>query len=367
MNKPLRVLLIGAGARTRKLYGPWLAGLPPYESEPVRPLAVVDTDAKAARDVARALPGAAAAGPQELDCILSAGRPDLVVVATPDASHHDYVIQALAAGCTTLVEKPLATTAEDAFALTRAACESSARLLVGHNLRFTNLHQQVRNLLTSGHLGTVVEANFHYTLNASHSRSYFTRWHRTRAASGGLEVTKASHHLDLLAWWLDAQPVTVTALLEKRHYFPGKAGVPADADIHDNLHASIQYTSGATAHYALTLDAPDEGYTCTLRGTDGVCTIQYNAWSGPHCVHLRSVSADEGIRRTVSREEGSHAGADRRMLQAVPKAMFCGATSQFATAAEAALAVATGTAMYHSSRRGLRMRIPRPTTPGEAR
>ncbi|MFF3359395.1 Gfo/Idh/MocA family protein [Streptomyces sp. NPDC002917] len=367
MKQPLKVLLIGAGTRTRKVYLPWLSGLPPYQSKPVRPLAVLDTDTEAARNVARDLPGAAVARPQDLDRILTGSRPDLVVVATPDASHHDYAARALDAGCTTLVEKPLATTATDAFALVRAAEDTSARLLVGHNLRFTNVHRQVRALLAGGHIGTVTGADFHYTLGASHSRSYFTRWHRTRAASGGLEVTKASHHLDLLAWWLGAQPIAVTALLEHCHYLPGKDDIPADADIHDSLHALIQYSSGATVHYALTLNAPVEGYTCTLRGTEGVCTVHYDARSGPHLVHLHTTSGGDGARQRIAREEGTHAGADRRMLMALPEALAPDAPPYFATAAEAALAVATGTTMYDSSRQGRRLPVPQPTAPGEPR
>lgn len=367
MKQPLKVLLIGAGTRTRRVYGPWLARQAPYQAEPVQPLAVLDTDTAAARSVARDLPGAVVAHPQDLDHILSGNRPDLVVVATPDASHRDYVVRALAAGCTTLVEKPLATTSRDAFALVRAAETSSARLLVGHNFRFANVHRQVRALLAGGYIGAVTCVDFHYTLNASHSRSYFTRWHRTRAASGGLEVTKASHHLDLIAWWLDAQPLTVTALLEHCHYRPGKDGIPADADIHDSLHALIQYTSGATVHYGLTLNAPVEGYTCTLRGTEGVCTVRYDARSGPHLVHVHTTSDDDGVRHRIAREEGTHAGADRRMLMALPQALAPGAPPYFATAAEAALAVVTGTTMYDSSRQGRRLPVPQPTALGESR
>ncbi|MEU8544570.1 Gfo/Idh/MocA family oxidoreductase [Streptomyces sp. NPDC048717] len=358
----MTVLLIGAGTRTRKLYGPWLSGLPPYEAEPVRPLAVVDTDLTAARDVARDLPGATAAHPRDLDRILADDRPGLVVVATPDATHHDYAARALAAGRTVLVEKPIATTAADAFALVRAEQASGGRLLVGHNLRFTNIHAQVRDLLAGGHIGTVTGADFHYTLNPSHSRSYFTRWHRARAASGGLEVTKASHHLDLLAWWLDARPVAVTALLERRHYRPGHGGIPADADIHDSLNALIQYTSGVTVHYALTLNAPTEGYTCTLRGTKGVCTVRYDARSGPHLLQLQALDGGHATRRRVTREEGSHAGADRRMLLALPQALAPGAPRRFATAADAALAVATGTTMHDSSTHGRLLPVPQPLT-----
>ncbi|WP_055530681.1 Gfo/Idh/MocA family protein [Streptomyces graminilatus] len=366
MTGPLRVVLIGAGLRARKVYGPWLSGRPPYQDQPVRALAVVDTDSRAAREVAAHLPDAAPARPQDLDRILADG-PDLVVVATPDASHYDYAAQALAAGIATLVEKPLATTTEDAFALVHADAASPGRLLVGHNLRFTNLHRKVHALLTGGHIGTVTGADFHYTLSASHTRSYYTRWHRVRAASGGLEVTKACHHLDLLAWWLDAQPSAVTAEFERRHHLPGTDGIPADADIHDSLHALIEYTSGATARYTLTPNAPTEGYTCTLTGTAGVCTVRYDARSGPHTVHLHTGSGG-GTPQQVAREDGTHAGADHRMLTALTHVLRQppGAPAQFATPAEAALAVATGTAMYDSSRRGRRLPVPQPRT-GEPR
>ncbi|MEU1519028.1 Gfo/Idh/MocA family oxidoreductase [Streptomyces sp. NPDC005811] len=361
MTEVLRVVLIGAGRRTRKVYAPWLAGPPTRQERPAAALAVVDTDARAAREVAATLPGAAAAHPDDLDHILTHERPGLVIVATPDATHHDYATQALAAGVATLVEKPLATTTEYAFALVHADTVSRGRLLVGHNLRFTNLHTHVRALLADGHIGTVTGADFRYTLNASHSRSYFTRWHRTRAASGGLEVTKASHHLDLLAWWLGSEPAAVTAELARRNYFPGADGVPGDADIHDTLSALIEYASGARARYTLTTDAPTEGYTCTLRGTAGVCTVRYDARSGPHTVHLRTTTdGDAGSCRQILREEGSHAGADRRMLSALAHTLrqHAGAATQFATATEAALAVATGTAMYEASRQARRLPVP---------
>nr|WP_239072624.1 Gfo/Idh/MocA family oxidoreductase [Streptomyces bauhiniae] len=146
-------------AHASALYLQWLSGQPPHCDRPVRPLAVLDTDA--ARSAVRHLPGARAARPRNLDRLLTHDRPDLVVVATLDTSQREYVLRALAAGRTTFVEKPLATTTEDALALVRAAKTSPGRLLVGHNLRFTNLHA----------------------------------------------------HLDLMSWWLDAQPVAVTAFV----------------------------------------------------------------------------------------------------------------------------------------------------------
>lgn len=360
MSAPLRVVLVGAGTRAHNLYLPWMDGRLPFHGGPVRPLAVVDDDRSAARNAAGALREAAVVAPGDLFRFLCDTRPDLVVVATPDHAHTQPAAQALAAGCPVLVEKPLATTTADAFALVRAAEASSAPLLVGHNLRFTNVHRHVQRLLADGRIGDVVGADFHYTLNPSHARSYFTRWHRTRAASGGLEVTKASHHLDLLSWWLRSRPTAVTAMLDRCHYRPGVDGVPADADIHDSVHALVQYACGATAHYALTSNAPREGYTCTLRGTRGSCTVRYTTGEGPHRVDVHTVSGTGGGRELILREEGTHAGADLRMLRALPAALGPAAAPEFATAADAASAVATGAALFASSTQGRRLPVPDP-------
>ncbi|WP_433195846.1 Gfo/Idh/MocA family protein [Nocardia sp. CA-107356] len=366
MTAALRVVLIGAGARAQKLYVPWLSGQPPFPSDAARPVAVLDADLDCARSLAADLPSVLATRPPDLERVLADTRPDLVVVATPDATHRTYAERALAAGCSTLVEKPLATTIADASALVRTADASPARLLVAHNLRFTNIHTRVHQLLRERRIGTVVSADFHYTLNHSHAYSYFTRWHRTRAASGGLEVTKASHHLDLLTWWLAARPVAVTAVLEHRHYRPGAPNIPPDSDIHDTIHALIEYNSGATVHYELTVNAPRDGYTCTLHGTEGTCRIRYDARSGPHIVHLNTLTDHIGVRHRLTREDGSHAGADRRMLAALPTALAPDAAQQhFATAAEAAMAVATGVTMHNASSQSRRLPIPQPTTTGE--
>ncbi|MDH6578639.1 Gfo/Idh/MocA family oxidoreductase [Kitasatospora sp. MAP5-34] len=365
MTRPIRVVLIGAGTRARKLYAPWLAGAAPFTAIRATPVAVVDSDLDAARSIASDLPGAAVAHSSDVDRILADTRPDLVVVASPDATHRDHVVRSLAANCTTFVEKPLATTVRDAFDLVAKADRASAKLLVGHNLRFTNVHAAICEWLTQGRIGAVVDAELHYTLKPSHARSYFTRWHRTRAASGGLEVTKSCHHLDLLAWWLDSRPVSVQAVLKRDHYLPGLDSIPIDADIHDGIRADIQYESGATARYSLTADAPREGYRCTLRGTSGSCVIDYDTSDGPHSVRFDSDQGGRVVHR-LDREHGTHAGADARMLSALVETVADGGRRDFATAVDAALAVATGVSMYEASERGQRLSIPHPVSHGAA-
>ena len=63
----------------------------------------------------------------------------------------------------------------------------------------------------SGAIGHVTSVDFSWYLDATHGADYFRRWHRLREKSGSLWVHKATHHFDLVNWWLDADPVEVTA------------------------------------------------------------------------------------------------------------------------------------------------------------
>jgi predicted dehydrogenase len=60
-------------------------------------------------------------------------------------------------------------------------------------------------------------------LNTTHGADYFRRWHGEKRNSGGLMVHKATHHFDLVNWWLGAVPVTVTAKGKREFYTPAMA------------------------------------------------------------------------------------------------------------------------------------------------
>ncbi len=73
------------------------------------------------------------------------GAVDAVVIATPTVSHCDLGVEALEAGCHVMVEKPMATTLEQADDLVRAAAAAEKILAVGH-VEFYN--PAVQRLLT---------------------------------------------------------------------------------------------------------------------------------------------------------------------------------------------------------------------------
>ena len=61
-------------------------------------------------------------------------------------------------------------------------------------------------------IGDVTSVHFEWLLDINHGADYFRRWHRDKRNSGGLLVHKATHHFDLVNFWLGATPVRVFAM-----------------------------------------------------------------------------------------------------------------------------------------------------------
>lgn len=65
--------------------------------------------------------------------------------------------------------------------------------------------------------------DFQWLLNTVHGADYFRRWHSRKEFSGGLMLHKATHHFDLVNWWLSGTPVTVNAVGKREFYTPAMA------------------------------------------------------------------------------------------------------------------------------------------------
>lgn len=87
--------------------------------------------------------------------MLDAGTTDAVVVGTPAATHFEVGMRCLEAGLHLIVEKPLATTGEEARKLDEFAREQQKVLLVGHTFLYSTRVQYVRDFLAAGELGKV--------------------------------------------------------------------------------------------------------------------------------------------------------------------------------------------------------------------
>jgi predicted dehydrogenase len=150
-------------------------------------------------------------------------KPDTVIVTTVDATHDDYIVRTLEAGCDAISEKPMITTAEKCQRVLDARRRTGRRIRVTFNARYSPPRTQVKDILMSGAIGDVLSVDFHWLLNTDHGTDYFRRWHAHKKHSGGLLIHKASHHFDLVNWWLGASPVSVMATGKREFYTPAMA------------------------------------------------------------------------------------------------------------------------------------------------
>jgi predicted dehydrogenase len=258
----------------------------------------------------------------DLDRMIRDERLDRVIVTTPDFTHADYVVRALQAGADVVVEKPLTIDAESVRRIGAAIAETGREVITTFNYRYSPRNSTLRQVIADGEIGAVTSVHFEWALDTVHGADYFRRWHRQKANSGGLFIHKASHHFDLVNWWIAATPVRVFASGGLRFYGAenaaarglgerpargtGVAGDPFALDlaaderlkelyldqeqhdgylrdrdvfdagitIEDNLAALVDYDSGATMSYSLNAHAPWEGYRVTVNGTEGRAELE---------------------------------------------------------------------------------------------
>ncbi|NIZ62398.1 oxidoreductase [Sedimentitalea sp. CY04] len=138
---------------------------------------------------------------------LSEVKPDLVVVATYSDSHADYAIAGMEAGAHVFVEKPLATTVDDAKRVTSKAIELNRKLVIGYILRhhpsWVRLIEEARNLG-----GPYV---FRMNLNQQSSGETWET-HKALMQTTSPIVDCGVHYVDVMCQITDAKPVQVNGM-----------------------------------------------------------------------------------------------------------------------------------------------------------
>jgi predicted dehydrogenase len=96
------------------------------------------------------------------DDIINDPEIDLVVIATPNDSHHSLAKQALLANKNVVVDKPFTITTADADDLIKIAKQQNKILSVHHNRRYDSDFKTIEKLLKANVLGRLVEFESHY-------------------------------------------------------------------------------------------------------------------------------------------------------------------------------------------------------------
>ncbi|WP_431800475.1 Gfo/Idh/MocA family protein [Halobacillus andaensis] len=310
----------------------------------------------------------------EFDQMVRETNPDVIIVASRDDTHVEYILKALEHDLDVVTEKPMTTTAHDSRRVMEAEQNSRGKVTVTFNYRYSPYHMKIKEMILSGKIGRVTSVDLNWYIDTYHGSSYFQRWNRMREFSGGLSIHKSSHHFDLINWWLDQKPVQVfafgalnyygpesehnplkedgrhcktclvkhncayytrwnsrsnSAVVKDDHidsdearkdgytnYRPDQCVFDSDIEIEDTYTATIQYDKGALLSYSINFSLPYEGYRLAINGTKGrIETTEFHAPSRvPFRVPEQTIDYFPlfGSKETIHvlQQEGGHGGGD---------------------------------------------------------
>jgi predicted dehydrogenase len=258
--------------------------------------------------------------PERFDALVAETSPDVVIVTTIDRAHHLYIVRAMELGCDVISEKPMTTDVAKMKAIFDAIERTGKELRVTFNYRYSPAFTRFKELVLEGHVGQPLAVDFSWLLDTQHGADYFRRWHREKENSGGLLVHKATHHFDLVNWWIASYPQAVFAMGDLKFYGRANAqargerypyqrytGVPEAADdpfalfldqkevfrglylaaeaetgylrdrnvfgepitIEDTMSVTARYQNGVLLSYSLLAYAPWEGLRVAITGSKG--------------------------------------------------------------------------------------------------
>lgn len=333
-------------------------------------------------------------------------KPDILVVTTVDATHHDYIIRGMELGADIITEKPMTTDETKCEAILEAEKRTKKKVTVTFNYRYSPHRAKLYELLRSGVIGDLTSVDFHWYLDTSHGADYFRRWHRLKEKGGTLWVHKATHHFDLLNWWIESDPSEVYAsgalefygknnsfrhtncrpcphkdqckfyfditrnqgmmdmyVANEKHdgYLRDGCVWKEDINIYDKMAATIKYANGVQVAYSLTTYSPYEGYRIAFNGTKG----RIDTWieeSNPmeeknydEIVVNKNFSTREIIR--VPHGTSGHGGGDRLLKDKIFGGVTVDPLHQAASVRDGALSILVGIAARKSCETGAPVKI----------
>lgn len=263
MSKQLRAGVIGLG-----ILGTHHARFL-VEHEDVDLVAVADLRPEIAEKAAGHLDVAPYADPEEM---LRREKLDYVVIATPDFAHRAPALAAISAGAPNiLIEKPLATSLEDAEAIAEAVERNGTRFFINFSNRASSLDIATRYVMRQGLLGKVVygetRLDDHIAVPTQMWGARSAEW----AAGSSSAHFLLSHVVDLLRYYFDAEVKHVYAI--KQQVVLGHTPDLYDAFLTLDNGLKVRVKAEWIKH----MDDLVEYYTC-FSGSEG--TLIYNKRPG---------------------------------------------------------------------------------------
>ena len=137
--------------------------------------------------------------------MLESEKLDLVSVLTESGNHFEHAKSVIEAGVNVLIEKPMTLSVAEADKLIDLAVQENVDLFVVKQNRYNFAISQLRDHFDNGGFGKLTMGTVR--LRWCRDQHYYDQaaWRGTKSLDGGVICNQASHHLDMLLWFMGPQ------------------------------------------------------------------------------------------------------------------------------------------------------------------
>lgn len=351
MKKPLKIAVIGAGARAMEGYCKHFQKFSPTPSF----VAIAEPNPvflqRAIEELGLNL-DKVHTYPSWEQLLKEETNLDAAVIGTPNYLHHGPAMALLERGVPIVLEKPMAANESDCYDIHRMATQRGVLVQLGFVLRSTPFYGKIKELLSLGAIGQILSIQADELVGPFVTSMLFRGgWRRLSRYSGGAMLEKGCHDMDLLNWMTESRPVMINSIGGRRFFTPnplfadrcpdciakntciyaqdsGKEDVDKherkmldhlsqadaciyniDSDIYDHQSVQILYENGAIANFMLNFNTPGprSGRNIHIVGTRG------RIWGNPNecIVYHHENSAARTAEHKIVMDGSGHGGGDR--------------------------------------------------------
>jgi len=201
-----RALIIGAG-------GAGTAVFKNMENDGrARPVAFVETRPERREELAKEYPDAVIGDGDDFPAVLEKASPDIVDDAGPDYLHAEHTVAALARGCHVLIEKPMATTTDEAADILAAEKKTDKVVMVDYTMRYSHPWGTMMEVARAGEIGNIFYMGGYYIHDMydwfAPDGACRTPWRIHKDHPQNVLLGGGCHGLDLMLCILKDVPVT---------------------------------------------------------------------------------------------------------------------------------------------------------------
>jgi predicted dehydrogenase len=175
---------------------------------------------------------------------------DLIDLVTPDHTHAPLAIAAMKQGKHVQVEKPMATSIDDATVMIQTSLGNNVQLMCVQSMRWLPKCRDIVKRVHNGDIGQPVFARMY-----GGCPPFWSPDHWPKASTGGkpehLLVHNAMHSMDMLSWLLNDLPQSVYTLGH-----PGQEGVP----LWEYFSVNVRFAKGAMGLFEENRIMQPQGY-----------------------------------------------------------------------------------------------------------